>query len=34
VVHVRNEAYGDGRIGFGAEIEKLQAAPVQERWMS
>jgi hypothetical protein len=34
VVHVRNEAYGDGRIGFGAEIEKLQPAPVQERWMS
>jgi hypothetical protein len=22
VVHVRNEPYGDGRIGFGAEIEK------------
>ena len=21
VVHVRNEPYGDGRIGFGAEIE-------------
>jgi len=21
-VHVRNEPYGDGRIGFGAEIEK------------
>jgi hypothetical protein len=28
VVHVRNEPYGDGRIGFGAEIEKFQAAPV------
>lgn len=24
VVHVRNEPYGDGRIGFGAEIEKFQ----------
>lgn len=23
VVHVRNEAYGDGRIGFGAEIVKF-----------
>lgn len=22
VVHMRNEPYGDGRIGFGAEIEK------------
>jgi hypothetical protein len=28
VVHVRNEPYGDGRIGFGAEIEKYQSAPV------
>jgi hypothetical protein len=26
VVHVRNEPYGDGRIGFGAEIEKYHAA--------
>ena len=34
VVHVRNEPYGDGRIGFGAEIEKFQTVPVQERWMS
>lgn len=25
VVHVRNEAYGDGRIGFGAEIVKFNA---------
>jgi hypothetical protein len=34
VVHVRNEPYGDGRIGFGAEIEKFQAvpAPAQDRW--
>ena len=23
VVHVRNEPYGDGRIGFGAEIESF-----------
>jgi hypothetical protein len=23
VVHVRNEPYGDGRIGFGAEIDKF-----------
>jgi len=28
VVHVRNEPYGDGRIGFGAEIEKFQTAAV------
>ena len=34
VVHVRNEPFGDGRIGFGVEIEKYQAAPVQERWIS
>jgi hypothetical protein len=34
VVHVRNEPYGDGRIGFGVEIEKYQTAAVQERWMS
>lgn len=34
VVHVRNEPYGDGRIGFGAEIEKLHSAPAQERWTS
>lgn len=26
VVHVRNEPYGDGRIGFGAEIENFQTA--------
>jgi PilZ domain len=34
VVHVRNEPYGDGRIGFGAEIEKFQTVPAsaQERW--
>jgi hypothetical protein len=34
VVHVKNEPYGDGRIGFGAEIEKFHSASVQERWMS
>lgn len=34
VVHVRNEPYGDGRIGFGAEIENFHVAKVQERWMS
>jgi c-di-GMP-binding flagellar brake protein YcgR len=34
VVHVRNEPYGDGRIGFGAEIEKFQAVPATERWVS
>ena len=32
VVHVRNEPYGDGRIGFGAEIEKFEAIPLHERW--
>jgi hypothetical protein len=25
VVHVRNAPYGDGRIGFGAEIEEFRA---------
>jgi PilZ domain len=25
VVHVRNQPYGDGRIGFGAKIEKFHA---------
>jgi PilZ domain len=34
VVHVRNEPYGDGRIGFGAEIENFHTAKVEERWMS
>jgi len=34
VVHVRNEAYGDGRIGFGAEIVKLEPVAVQGRWMA
>jgi hypothetical protein len=31
-VHVRNEPYGDGRIGFGAEIEKFQVVSALERW--
>jgi hypothetical protein len=30
VVHVRNAPYGDGRIGFGAEIENFLAAPALE----
>ena len=34
VVHVRNEAYGDGRIGFGAEIVKFNSAAPPERWPS
>src|SRR5437879_2773395 len=34
VVHVRNEPYGDGRIGFGAEIEKFQTIPAVDRWVS
>lgn len=31
VVHVRNEPYGDGRIGFGAAIEKF-LTPAHGRW--
>jgi hypothetical protein len=31
VVHVRNEPYGDGRIGFGAEIVKFTSPPGPER---
>jgi PilZ domain len=27
VVHARNEPYGDGRIGFGAEIESFLTTP-------
>ena len=27
VVHVKNEAYADGRIGFGAEIVRFGSAP-------
>jgi hypothetical protein len=32
VVHVKNEAYADGRIGFGAEIVTFGSAP--QRWSS
>ena len=32
VVHVRNEPYGDGRIGFGAEIESFVSVPPADRW--
>lgn len=31
VVHVKNQPYGDGRIGFGAEIEKFHNGGVQSR---
>ena len=34
VVHVRNAPYGDGRIGFGAEIEKFLMAPTPQNWKS
>ena len=34
VVHVRNQPYGDGRIGFGAEIEKFEVVSAQEQWTS
>jgi hypothetical protein len=34
VVHVRNEAYGDGRIGFGAEIVKFSSTPAKDLWKS
>lgn len=34
VVHVRSEPYGDGRIGFGAEIEGFKNGTAAERWMS
>ena len=34
VVHVRNEPYGDGRIGFGAEIEGFQSGGPAEHWTS
>jgi len=34
VVHVRNEPYGDGRIGFGAEIETFLSMPRPDRWAS
>ena len=31
VVHVKNQPYGDGRIGFGAEIEKFHNPGAPER---
>ena len=35
VVHARTEPYGDGRIGFGAEIEQLHIDQGSgERWVS
>jgi len=34
VVHVRNEPYGDGRIGFGAEIVKFSSTPTKDLWKS
>lgn len=34
VVHVRNEPYTDGRIGFGAEIEKFDTKNPQEHWLT
>jgi hypothetical protein len=30
VVHVKNQPYGDGRIGFGAEIEKFHNPSIQD----
>ena len=30
VVHVRNEAYGDGRIGFGAEIVRFSPSHTED----
>ncbi|HEY8715489.1 MAG TPA: PilZ domain-containing protein [Candidatus Acidoferrum sp.] len=34
IVHARKEPFGDGRMGFGAEIEKLQVdAPGPDRWV-
>jgi hypothetical protein len=34
IVHARKEPFSDGRIGFGAEIEKLQIdAPGPDRWV-
>jgi hypothetical protein len=32
VVHVKNEAYADGRIGFGAEIVKFGTANARPHW--
>lgn len=32
VVHVRQEPYSDGRIGFGVEIEMFVSMPRPDRW--
>jgi hypothetical protein len=32
VVHVKNEAYADGRIGFGAEIVKFGTIALPSQW--
>jgi hypothetical protein len=32
VVHVKNEAYADGRIGFGAEIVKFRTSSAPSHW--
>jgi len=34
VVHVRNEPYGDGRIGFGAEIENFKLFLLRPRTLA
>ena len=34
VVHVKNEAYADGRIGFGAEIVRFSSGLAPDRWAS
>src|SRR5256886_16489729 len=34
VAHVRNGPYGDGRIGFGAVIDKFQTIPAEDRLAS
>ena len=33
VVHARSEPYGDGRIGFGAVIEKMHTREEPNRWV-
>lgn len=35
VVHARSEPFGDGRIGFGVEIEELHTDPAKpDRWIA
>src|SRR5258707_12418764 len=34
VVHVRNEHYGDDRIGYAADIENFVSMPRPDRWTS